>query len=315
MNRFNAIAFVVGSSCAAVAMGHGVQIQTTFNPAGGKIETRRIVHSNGAASPVAGFARGDAVTSLTRVYVMPLVAFTGGAGQGVYSRPTEQRNAFGVLSYPSGPGFSWRYEYQTPGFGWEWGNASNPPANPALANLAGSTFTLTQTQPLLWWDGLGFVDPGAEQIELLRGDATGAPAATAVTTDAGPFASLVTSTTPITSTSRPSASSTSVPHQSLSYRLLGDGITAASAGDDGIYLLGLQLSSNATYNAGAAVVGASEPFYFVLYQNTSRDLARDVAMQFAGGMGIGDSHVQVVPEPAFVGFAGVMGLALTRRRR
>ena len=67
MVRFRSLPAVVAAclfvpATAAVSFGHGVEYQLTFDPVGGKIQTRQIVSTD---------TRPVTLTDLTRIYVMP----------------------------------------------------------------------------------------------------------------------------------------------------------------------------------------------------------------------------------------------------
>jgi hypothetical protein len=236
------------------------------------------------------------MTDLTRVYVMPLLNTVTPAGDGWYTRPDDQRNAFDVPLYPTGPGITFQYDEpaQLPGTGWAYSGSSS------LPNLQGTNFGLSFTDDLKSWNGAAWVDPGAEQVQMFRGEGTSVPTVAAITSDSGPFATLAIAA--ITSKS-------SNPHSSLGYRMLGDGTNfgsaAPGAGDDGIYLLSLILNST------AAGVSDSDPFYFVMLKNSS--LAE--AINAANSLGFSPAQIQIVPEP--VGTTVVLMLVMVsfRRRR
>lgn len=284
--------FVVTASiwlaAAASAFGHGDQIQITFNPATGKIETRQIVHTE---------TRPSTLTDPTRVYVMPMLSLTGGAGDGWYVRPNDERNIFGVPLFPTGPGITYQYDpAQLPGTGWSFSGSTT------LPNLQGSAFSYSFVDGLKEWSGSNFVDPGDEQLQMFRGDGTSVPSILAQTTDSAPFSTLTLSSISFMSGN---------PHHSVGFRLLGDGVnpglTGPAAGDDGIYLASLMVSSS------AAGVGASDPFYFVLHKNVDAEAAYQVALT----LGFPESQIQVIPEPAALMPMLVVAVAglRTRRRR
>lgn len=284
MSRFS-FSIVIALSATSIAWGHGVQVQVTHNAATGKIETREVVHTG---------TRPDAVSNLTRVYVMPLMSQSGGAGDGWYTRPDDERNAFNVPLYPTGPGVCYQYESQLSGTGWSFSGSSTQP------NLQNTNFGYQILDGLKQWNGGGFVDPGTEQMQLFRGDGTSVPSIVTSTSDAGPFGTLALSNI---------GSLSSNAHSSVGFRLLGDGVSpglsGATAGDDGVYLLSLSLYST------AAGVGASDPFYFVMYKNASLAAAMDAA----GSLGFDPAQVQVLPEPASISLLAVAGLLVIRRRR
>ncbi len=288
---------------AAAALGHGVQIQLSFNPTAGTIESRQIVST--ATRPVT-------LTDLTRIYVMPLVVANGttpaahpAAQAAWYSQPS-------ITTYPSGNGLSYQWDMTTgtagqlAGTGWAWKNS------PSLPNLAGTVFAFRFTDRLFKWDGGQFTAAaaGATQLQAFRGEATTAPTVF-LTTASG--SSLVYSAVG-------SVTQSTNPHSNAGFRLLGDGTSfdpaAAGVGTDGIYLQGMQITTTATTPGGAAVA-ASDPLYTVLYKNTSFDDAYAVAAAFATSQGIPLGQIQSVPEPtttALIASAAVAGLVSWRRR-
>jgi hypothetical protein len=280
------IAITLAVAAVGTAFGHGVQVQITFNPTSDKIETRQIVHTD---------TRPNAISDLKRVYVMPLMSQTGGAGDGWYTRPDDTRNAFNVPLHPTGPGVNFQYDdTQLPGSGWAFSGSAT------LPNLQGSNFGYSLLDGLKAWDGAGFVDPGAEQFQVFRGDGTTVPTIMVNTSDSGPFASIALSTI---------ASASSNAHSSMGYRMLGDGsspgLGSPQAGDDGVYLLSLQLTST------AAGVGASDPFYYVMYKN----VPQDDALAAAASLGFDESLIDVVPEPGALALLLAGAAFIVRRRR
>lgn len=271
---------------AASAYGHGVQVQITYNTTTGKIETREVVETA---------SRPNAVSDLKRVYVMPLMSLAGGAGDGWYTRPDDTRNAFNLPLYPTGPGLTYQYEAQgqLAGTGWSHSGSST------LPNLQGTNFGYTFLDGLKEWNGSAFVDPGTEQLQMFRGDGTSVPSFLASTSDAGPFSSLALSTI---------GSQSSNPHSSMGFRILGDGassgLTGPTAGDDGVYLTSLQITST------AAGVGASETFYYVMYKN----VPYASALSAANALGFDPSLIQTVPEPASIGLMAMALAGMLRRR-
>lgn len=288
---------------AAAALAHGVQIQLSFNPTAGTIESRQIVSTD---------TRPVTLTDLTRIYVMPLVVANGttpashpAAQAAWYSQPS-------ITTYPSGNGLSYQWDTTTgtggqlAGTGWAWKNS------PSLPNLAGTAFAFRFTDRLFKWDGGQFTAAaaGATQLQAFRGDATTAPTVF-LTTASG--SSLVYSAVG-------SVTQSTNPHSNAGFRLLGDGTSfdpaAAGVGTDGIYLQGMQITTTATTPGGAAVA-ASDPLYTVLYKNTSFDDAYAVAAAFATSQGIPLGQIQSVPEPtttALIAGAAVAGLVRWRRR-
>jgi hypothetical protein len=144
---------------------------------------------------------------------------------------------------------------------------------------------------LKFWNGSTWVDPGSEQIQAYRGSEI-APTASATTSDSGPFASM--------NFSNIAANYAANAHSSVSYRLLGDGVSGTAPSDDGIYLLSMQLSSN---QPGLA---SSDTFYFVLYKN----VGRSEALEAVQSLGVSPSAVQVVPEVGSMTLMGLAGLTM-----
>lgn len=311
------IASSVLLTAASAAFGHGVQVQVIYDAALNKIVTRQIVHSQSPADPAVGFLSGATIAPAARVYVLPLIDADIAAGFGTYTRPSDQRDVLtGLVRWPSGPGLTFRYDYQTPGTGWDWSNATNAPTNPNLPNLAGSNFTYKLLGGLKQWNGSSLVDPGTEQLQVFRGDGTTPfiPGTTvnAITADDSDVSFPLAA---ISSTNRPAAVTTSIPHSSVSYRLLGDGTNPASPSDDGIYVLSLQLSSNALIPATGASINRSDPFYYVMYKGTTLSSAYDAALSLAATQGIPSGQVQAIPEPVFLALLPLAALPLMRRRR
>ena len=288
---------------AAISLGHGVEYQLTYDPVGGKIQTRQIVSTN---------TRPVTLTDLTRIYVMPLLVADGttpaahpAAQAAWYSQPD-------ITTYPSGNGLSYQWDMTAPtggqlaGTGWSWKDSSS------LPNLAGTVFTYQFTDRVLKWDGSAFSSAaaGATQLQAFRGDATTAPTVFVTTASGSSLAySAVSAVTQSTN-----------PHSNAGFRLLGDGTSfapaAAGIGTDGIYLQGLQVMTSATTTAGAAV-GASDPAYMVFYKNTSFADAYAVAAAFATSQSIPLNQIQSVPEPttlALVGSGAIVAAAAGRRR-
>lgn len=286
MRRFIVAVFGLIVLCMAAppALGHGVQIQVTFNPATGKIETREIVHTA---------SRPNELTDLTRVYVMPFLNAPIPAGDGWYTRATHEVNQFNVPLYPTGPGLTFQYDEaeQLPGSGWAYSGSGT------LPNLQGTNFGYLFADGLKSWTGSGWVDPGAEQVQVFRGDGTTVPTVMAGTSDSGPFANMALAGITSKSTNA---------HSSVSFRMLGDGTnfaaSGAGAGDDGVYLLSMQFTST------ASGVNASDPFYFVMFKNTPLSTALDAA----ASLGFSPSQVQVVPEPGSMLILAILGLLTLR---
>lgn len=303
-SRFLALALF---AAPAGLFAHGVQTQITFNPSTGKIETRQVV-STSTDVPASDYRYGTEIAPAARVFVMPLLDSQLPLGNGYYTRPTDVRSSLtGVPLHPSGPGLAYRFESQTPGTGWVHSGSTT------LPNLSGTTFTYTFADALKFWDGSAWVDPGTEQLQVIRNGGTGTFTAStvhAITSDVAPFASM-----PLTTISATPPGATSIPHSSISFRLLGDGISSTATSDDGLYLAALKLSSSATIGTTGAPVGDSDTFYMLMYKNTSLADAASAANAFATSNGIPLSQVQLaVPEPATL-TALMLVLPTTRRSR
>jgi hypothetical protein len=97
-------------------------------------------------------------------------------------------------------------------------------------------------------------------------------------------------------------------HTSLRFALLGDGTNPLSIAPDGVYLLGMRLTST------QIGLGASDPYYFVLYKNA----ASSVVVDAVNSLGVSASAVQFadVPEPttAALTVIGLFGLGSARLR-
>ncbi|MCS7033705.1 MAG: hypothetical protein NZ561_06875 [Phycisphaerae bacterium] len=279
------VAFCVCSLGVAVAASaHGPQIQITFNPSSGKIESRQIVSTNSAPTQI---------TPLTRVYVMPMLP----TGLEFFIRPDATPNpTTGAPLFVSNPGIAYQYESFVPGTGWSHSGSST------LPNLQGTSFTIHFNDALKQWNGTTFIDPGPEQLQMDRGGTLANPAASARTSDTGPFESL-----PLTQIGAAGAN----PHHTVRYRLLGDGVSSTVEGDDGVYLATLSVSSS------APGVLPSDPFYYVFFKNAHHDHNDlEEALIAAAALGFPPSQIQayvIVPEPmGAIGLAAVGGL-LSRR--
>jgi hypothetical protein len=306
--HFNLNASFTVLAVASSVFAHGVQTQITFNPTTGKIETRQVVATS--TDVPADFPYGLTTAPQARVFVMPLLVSQLPLGDGYYTRPTDVRNP--ITSAPlhaSGPGLTYLFDYQDPTSGWAHTGSST------LPNLAGTSFTYTFVDGLKSWSGAAWTDAGTEQAQMIRNGGTGTftpSTVNAITSDVGPFASM-----PLTAISATAPGATSIPHSSLSFRLLGDGVSSTAASDDGIYLLSLRLSSTAVYGSSNTPVGDSDPFYLVMYKNTSLADAAAAANSFAMANGIPLAQVQLaVPEPATLGtIAGAAALLVRRSRK
>lgn len=288
----------------SLASVHGVQTQLTYDVARNRIDTRSIIFTSpnriGQPNPI------NSVSAPRRAYVAPLLYSPIGAGTGWYARPDPSLNAAGHPEHPTGPGPAWQYDdggvNALPGTGWSYAGS------PTLPNLQGSAFTYKLLDGLKRWDGTSFIEPGAEQVQIIASDGTTSftpTAANSLTTpDGGPPGAL-------TLAAITSRSATNNAHVSLSFRLLGDGTTLVE-GDDGIYALKLSIGTSATVGNTGVPVGDSEPFYFLFTKN--RSFAEALAV--ANSLGIPHTLVQgQVPEPAGVAMLTIVALAAARRRR
>ncbi len=258
------------------AMAHGPQIQTTLDA--GKIVTREIVDDT---------AYSTTETAPKLIYAMPLDEYLG-----VWRAQPDDSATGGIPDFIGWPGFAY-------GFGYD---ATNNPAPFPV----GSRFILGFTAGLKKWSGAAFVDAGVTEAEAYRGPSA-SPSALAKTSDSGPFASLMFPGVSGISFASEGADT----HNSVHYRLAGDGSSITSDLPDGIYLLSLQLSSN------NADVTASDPFYFVLTKNGGGAVPTAIN-SLVNSLGLDPSQVQViVPEPAAAGLAalGLAGLLPFVRRR
>ncbi len=254
----------------ASAYAHGPQIQTTRDA--GKIVTREIVDEDSYST---------ALTDPKSVYVMPLARYLG-----VWrAQPDNARLPNGDPEFVGWPGYAHGYGYDAT-------------TNPAPFPL-GSKFILGFTAGLMSWDGAAFGDAGVTEAEAYRGPSA-TPTALAKTSDAGPFQSLMF----------PGGSGISFAaeggdtHNTVHYRMLGNGASTTSALADGIYRLSLQLSST------DAAVTASDQFHFVLHKNPAPGAIADAI----DSLGFAPELVQVVPEPAawMLAMIGIAGLGRTR---
>ncbi len=265
---------------AATCYAHGPQIQTTLD--NGKIVTREIVDE----------ANYDTVLSPAKtVYVMPLAEYLG-----VWrAQPDSSLLPDSTPEFIGWPGFAYGYGYDAT-------------TNPAPFPL-GSKFVLSFTASLKSWNGASFVDAGAAEAEAYRGPSA-TPSALARTSDAGPFQSLTfPGGSGVSYTAEGGAT-----HNTVNYRMLGDGVSNTSPLADGVYLLGMQLTSTST------AVAASEPFYFVLEKNVLFNDVVAAVNGFTTGQGISPNFVQFtsnVPEPGTVMLVvvGSIGTLLSRGRR
>lgn len=271
-------------ACAALvvstAAAHGPQIQITND--NNKITTRALVLDGPYST---------SLTSPKSVYVMPASQFSGVW----YSQPNGAIDPILLQpSFPSGPGFAYGYDLADGG---------------PQAFEAGSVISLSFTAGLKRWDGAAFVDAGGTELKAFRGSdpAINTPAANfAVTTDVGSFDSLS-----LAAVAAGYGSDGAEVHSSLRFALLGDGTSPTSASPDGVYLVGLQVSSS---QVGTT---PSDPYYFVLNKNTDWSTISAAV----GSLGIAASLQQwVVPEPGIcasllVGLVALCGLRTRSRVR
>jgi hypothetical protein len=267
-------------ACAALATNsvraHGPQIQIT-NTAN-KIVTRELMQDG---------PYGASLTAPKSVYVMPVLPFSGVS----YSRPNDAIDPILLQpAFPSGPGFAYGYDLADGG---------------PQAFDAGSVFSLGFTAGLKRWNGSAFVDAGAMELKAFRGSDPNisTPAANfAVTSDAGPYDSVS-----LAAVAAGYGADAAEVHSSLRFALLGDGISPTSSSPDGIYLVGLQVSST------QAGLMPSDPYYFVLNKNVDWGKVSPAV----DSLGIAPSLQQwVVPEPGafLLAAVGAGSLMIVRRR-
>ena len=265
-----AIAYVVTTFvllAAVSAHAHGPQIQITND--GGKIVTRQLI----ADGPYS-----NSLTVVKSVYVMPLLDFNGVW----YSRPNSSIDPIlGVPAFPSGPGFAYGYDLADGG---------------SQLFDAGSILSLAFTDGFKRWNGTSYVDAGATQLKAFRGSNASitSPAENfATTSDSGPFDSLNLPTVAANY-----GSEVAEVHTSLRFALIGDGADPVSVSPDGVYLIGMRLTSS------QSGLGASDPYYFVLYKNAAPGAILDAV----NALGFSASAVQFAdaPEPTATVFV-VMG--------
>jgi hypothetical protein len=271
--RFLSLSLLTFILTARAALAHGPQIQITGET--GQIVTRTLL-PDGPYS--------DALSAEKSVYVIPIKQNLGAW----YSRPNGAINPATMLpEFYSGPGIAYGYGYD--------------PASPTDVDFTpGSVISLGFTDGLKLWNGAAFGDVGVTELEAFRGNFP-APTATARTSDAGPFASIDHAAVDFVADGAEA-------HSTMRFRLLGDGVSPLASSPDGVYLVGLQLSST---QAGMA---PSDPFYFVLHKNADRTTVESAV----ASLNVDPALVQFVPEPASVGLAafGLAGaLAAIRLRR
>jgi len=269
--------FAVGACAALIvstAAAHGPQIQITNDS--NKITTRALVPDGPYST---------SLTSPKSVYVMPALTFNNVW----YSRPNGAIDTILLQpSFPSGSGFAYGYDLADGG---------------PQAFDVGSFISLSFTAGLKRWDGAAFVDAGATELKAFRGSdptITTPLANFAVTSDLGPFDSLS-----LAAVAAGYGSDGAEVHSSLRFALLGDGTSPTSASADGVYLVGLQVSSS---QAGTT---PSDPYFFVLNKNAEWSTVSAAV----GSLGIAASLQQwVVPEPGTCGLLLVGVVALCGRR-
>lgn len=279
--RASTLALAFALAIAALpAFAHGPQIQLTRD-ANGEIITHRIMNS---------LPSGEYPHELapqTSVYVMPLTDRADGAWR---ATPNNSQLSNGDPEFLGWPGFMYAHGYDA---------ITNPQPFPT-----GSRFILSFTQGLKSWGGVSsFVDAGATELEAYRGPSN-APTALAKTSDTLPFQSLMFPGAAGISFAADGADT----HNTVHYRMLGNGTSIASPLADGVYLLSLQLSSTAS-----STVTPSNPFYFVLHKG-----AEPAALAAAvSSLGFETSAVQVIPEPGncVLLLAAALCTGSQRRRR
>lgn len=318
----NALASVVVLAAASPVLAHGLQFQITYDQAAQKIVTRQLIAGSASLTSV-GYptATQAQISPETRVYVMPLALTNVTAGTGWYSRPSPLESSPGVPTFPSGPGVAWQYDTTatvpgtfvgtpTPiaGTGWALNGVDS---GPQLVNLTGTRFGFKFEDSLKVWNGSALIDPGDEQLQAFAGDATGAftgSTPNAITTDVGAGPSFVP-VNPIGTTW------SNGPHNSTSYRILGNGVDSSSVEpDDGIYVAKFSITSTALIPGTSTPIGGSEPAYFVMYKGSTLE----EALAVANTLGVSPSQIQAaaVPEPSAVAaFVATAAAMLARRRR
>jgi hypothetical protein len=188
-----------GLLAAAPVWAHGPQIQLTAD--GGQITTRRLLGDG---------PYGDALTTPTRIYVMPTVSTSN-----VWVvKPT--------TGFSSGPGIA-------PGYG------VTDLASLATHPFQAGDYSVAFTGGLLKWDGAAFADAGATQMRAVKNAVT-----TTTSIDGGPSPLLTFS---ISGTSW--QNDLEEAHSGLAFRFLGDGVSETSGLPDGVYLASLQYSHGA----------------------------------------------------------------------
>jgi hypothetical protein len=260
----------LAAAAATSAAAHGPQIQITAD--GGKLVTHELLLEG---------PYSDQLSSPASVYVMPVMENLGVW----YTRPNTAINpALQLPKYYSGPGLAYGFGYNS--------------ASPAAGIEAGSVLRLSFNAGFKRWTGSEFGDAGSVELEAFRGSPA-APTASARTSDAAPLGAI--DFEPV-DYSREGAES----HQTLRFRLLGDGVSPLAASPDGVYLASLNLSTSQPN------MGDSEPFAFVL---NKRGGAAAVQAAIAS-LGVDPDRIQQVPEPGGLPLAAVLfGAAPFARRR
>ncbi len=264
---YSKICLLVTATCCSLASVMADGPQIQTTSVAGKIVTREIV---------ADSAYSTTLTDPKRVYAMPLAEFLG-----VWRAQPDP-------AFIGWPGFAYGFGYDA---------LTNPEPFPV-----GSKFILEFVDGLKSWDGVAFVDAGPTEAEAFRGSSV-APSALARTSDSAPFASLMFPGGVGISFASEGADT----HNTVNYRMLGDGNSDTSSLPDGIYQLSMQLSST------DQTIAASDPFYFVLTKNGGGDVPAAIA-----SLGIDSSLVQVIiPEPmgACLSGIGLLALSIVRTRK
>ncbi len=257
------------------ALAHGPQLQITLDQ-NNKIVTREIVDTtNPAGLPGSNLAGYETLTAPTSVFVIP--AYLNNSGQHTLQPDNPH--------YLNGPGYTFRYETNTPGTNMYFDNAPL-----GSINLQDTSFSIQYISGLTRWNGSSFVDAGDTQLRAARSSLT-------MDTQDGAAASTTIAYGALTSFS-------TVPHTSLTHLFLGDGISTTRAVPDGIYKVSLQMFSS------SGSIAASDPFDYIIYKGTGVNdaLAAVSSLNPAGA-------VQVVPEPTGLALLALPGLAMMIRRR
>jgi hypothetical protein len=182
-------------------------------------------------------------------------------------------------------------------------NPANP-FGPGAAYGVGSTFptnstlTLSFLDELKVWNGASFVSAGATELAALR---TSNPGSASLAGNAafsgGPD---------LTAEVAIGASYTEDAHASVTYVILGNGVSPAALVADGVYLATLGWSSS------DPLVSPSDPFYYVLNKGPATQL-----MSAIGSLGFDSASVQylTIPEPSALVLAALGMVAASRRTR